>query len=171
MSNSSLAPLTFTVLKEFRLIQGSVQQHFRKIEQTCGVSGSQLWILEEVANSPGIGFSWLADRLSINQPTCRQLVEKLVTRGLLFKESNKADQRRVGLVVTETAKELLAHAPGPIKGILPEALNVLRGDELFALDVLLTKVISNLSIREDKFADVPLADLQCPVGYYELSEV
>lgn len=159
MSNTSLAPLTFTVLKEFRLIHGSVRQHFRKIEQACGVSGSQLWILHEVANAPGTGFSWLADRLSINLSTCRQLVEKLVTRGLLFKESNRADRRRVGLVVTGRAKELLAQAPGPIKGILPEALNVLRGDELFALDVLLTKIISHLSIRDDSFAEMPLANL------------
>ena len=95
-------PLSIKVLKKFRLIFGSVRQHFREVEQTCGVSGSQLWILQEVSNTPGIGVSELAGRLSIHQSTCSQLVEKLVGRGLLIKERSVEDQRRVGLLLTET---------------------------------------------------------------------
>jgi hypothetical protein len=32
--------LAFAVLKQFRLIYGSVKQHFREVESSCGVSGS-----------------------------------------------------------------------------------------------------------------------------------
>jgi DNA-binding MarR family transcriptional regulator len=141
------------------MIYGAVRQHFREIEEICGVSGSQLWILHEVANSPGIGISGVADRLSIHQSTCSQLVEKLVARGLLTKERDRADQRRVGLVVMETTNELLTNAPGPVEGVLAGALNALPGDKLFALDFLLEEVVNRLSIRDDKFSDKPLADL------------
>ena len=93
--------LSVQVLKKFRIIYGSVRQQFRDIEKVCGVTGSQLWLMQEVANTSGIGVSELAERLSIHQSTCSQLVEKLVGRKLLLKERSKQDQRRVGLRMTE----------------------------------------------------------------------
>jgi len=151
--------LSLQVLKKFRIIYGSVRQHFRVIEQTCGVTGSQLWILHEVAKTPGIGISELADRLSIHQSTGSQLVEKLVVRGLINKERSKEDQRRVGLRVTEEASRLLSSAPGPAEGVLPEALQALSVSALLALDKSLIGVIGQLDIRDDKLAGKPLSDL------------
>lgn len=152
-------PLSFQALKKFRQIYGSVRQHFREVEQTCGVSGSQLWILQEVANTPGVGVSELAVRLSIHQSTCSQLVEKLVARNMISKERSREDQRRVGLHTTETTAELLANAPGPAEGILPEALMALPEEVLNTLNISLTEVIDQLRIRDDKYADKHLADM------------
>lgn len=151
--------LSLQVLKKFRIIYGSVRQQFREIEQTCGITGSQIWILQEVANTPGIGVSELADRLSIHQSTGSQLVEKLVSRGLINKERSKEDQRRVGLRVTEEASRLLKNAPGPAEGILPQALQALPESALLALDNSLIGVIGQLRIHDDKLADKPLSDL------------
>ena len=159
LSKRSKNQLSLQVLKRFRIIYGSVRQHFRDVEQTCGVTGSQLWILQEVAKTPGIGVSELADRLSIHHSTGSQLIEKLVTRSLINKERSKEDQRRVGLWVTEEASGLLKNAPGPAEGILPEALQALPESELLALDNSLIGVIGQLRIRDDKFADRPLSDL------------
>jgi len=147
------------VLKKFRIIFGSVRQHFREIEQTCGVTGSQLWILQEVAQNPDIGVSVLAERLSIHQSTCSQLVEKLVGRGLLKKERSQEDQRRVGLCLTADAAKILKNAPGPAEGILPEALQALPESALLALDKSLVEVIGQLRVRDDKLANKPLSDL------------
>lgn len=152
-------PLSFQVLKKFRQIYGSVRQHFHEVEQSCGVSGSQLWILQEVANTPGVGVSELSGRLSIHQSTCSQLVEKLVTRNLIIKERGKDDQRRVGLCVTEITEELLRNAPGPTEGVLPEALMALPEGVLNELNASLAAVISQLQIRDDKYADKHLADM------------
>jgi len=151
--------LSLHVLKKFRIIYGSVRQHFREVEKTCGVTGSQLWILQEIANNPNIGVSELAERLSIHQSTCSQLVEKLVGRGLVNKERSKEDQRRVGLCLTKEAAKILKNAPGPAEGILPEALQALPESALLALDKSLIEVIGQLRIRDDKLADKPLSDL------------
>ena len=159
MNNSSTNQPAFQVLKKFRQIYGAVRQHFREIEQTCGVSGSQLWILQEVANTPGVGVSEIAQRLSIHQSTCSQLVEKLVTRNLIIKERSKKDQRRVGLVLPEATLELLRKAPSPIRGVLPEALMQLPEDILVSLDGSLQDVLNQLQIHDDKFADKHLADM------------
>src|SRR3989338_2333912 len=151
--------LSLQVLKKFRIIFGSVRQQFREIEQACSVTGSQMWILHEVAKTPGIGVSELEDQLSIHQSTASQLVENLVARRLINKERSKEDQRRVRLCVTKEASKLLIKAPGPAEGILPEALQALPEAALLALDNSLVEVIRHLRISDDKLADKPLSDL------------
>lgn len=152
-------PLAVDALKKFRIIYGCVRQQFREVEQRCGVSGSQLWLLHEVAGMPGIGVSDLADRLSIHQSTCSQLVEKLVASGLIVKERSKQDQRRVGLTLSSKAADLIAGAPGPADGVFPDALKALHEDDLRELNAALSNVIEQLHMRNEKFADKPLADL------------
>lgn len=151
--------LAFAVLKQFRLIYGSVKQHFREVEQTCGISASQLWLLHEIARTPGIGVSELAGRLSIHQSTCSQLVDKLETRGLVTKRRKPEDQRRVGLQLSDSATDVLLAAPGPAEGILPEALQGLSEDELQQLHAGLANVIGQLKTRDERSVDKPLADL------------
>jgi DNA-binding MarR family transcriptional regulator len=151
--------LAFAVLKQFRLIYGSVKQHFREVENSCGVSGSQLWLLHEIAHTPGVGVSALAERLSIHQSTCSQLVDKLETRGLVSKQRRQDDQRRVGLLLTDKAAAVLAAAPGPVEGVLPQALQGLTDDTLQQLHASLADVIAQLVVRDERSADKPLADL------------
>jgi MarR family transcriptional regulator, organic hydroperoxide resistance regulator len=159
LSKLSKKQLSLQVLKKFRIIYGSVRQHFREIEQSCGVTGSQLWVMQEIANTSGIGVSELAERLSIHQSTCSQLVEKLVAGKLIIKERSREDQRRVGLRLTEDAVDLMKKAPGPAEGVLPEALWAQSAETIRALDTSLQKVIDQLQTRDDKLAEKPLADL------------
>ena len=148
-----------TVLKQFRLIYGSARQQFRQIEASCGVSGSQLWLMHELAKAPGIGVSDLAHRLSIHQTTCSQLVEKLVARGYVIKTRSREDQRRVGLALSAAALRVLGNAPGPAVGVLPEALLTLSDTTLITLATQLAKVIAQLHLPDENAAEKPLADL------------
>ena len=151
--------LTLDVLKQFRLIYGSVRHHFRQVEETCGVSGSQLWLLHEVQSAPGIGVSDLAHRLSIHQTTCSQLVEKLVAHGYVEKTRSEQDQRRVGLTVTRSAAKVLKDAPGPAEGLIPEALMGLSESTLESLSTNLGKLIRGLHVQDEQAAERPLSDL------------
>ncbi|HEY4374039.1 MAG TPA: MarR family winged helix-turn-helix transcriptional regulator [Burkholderiales bacterium] len=159
MTQQADRELPMEVLKKFRLLYGSVRAQFRDIESSCGVSGSQLWILQEVQRTPHIGISDLAGRLHIHQSTCSQLVEKLVARHLLEKQRSQADQRRVGLILSNEAAELLARAPGPAEGLLPDALGALPDGALRTLDEALKQVIAQLRERDERYAERPLADL------------
>jgi DNA-binding MarR family transcriptional regulator len=151
--------LTFDVLKQFRLIYGSVRQHLRRVEETCGVSGSQVWMMHELQSAPGIGVSELAQRLSIHQTTCSQLVDKLVARGYVEKTRSEQDQRRVGLAITKTASKVLKEVPGPAEGVLPEALMRLSDTTLGSLSAQLRKLIEALQLQDVQDANRPLADL------------
>lgn len=159
MSSHCSSVLSFEVLKKFRLVYGTVRQHFREIERTCGISGSQLWILKEVGKSPGIGVSELAARLSIHQSTCSQLLEKLVARDMIVKTRSPKDQRCVGLTLTPGAAGLLALAPGPAEGVLPDALRTMPENSLARLDASLAELILHLGASDERMAEKPLADL------------
>lgn len=151
--------LMLDVLKQFRLIYGSVRQHFRQVEATCKVSGSQLWMLHELQGSPGIGITGLAHRLSIHQTTCSQLIEKLVARGYVVKTRSEEDQRRVGLTITRSAVKVLKEAPGPAEGLIPEALMGLPEATLESLMANLGELIDGLRLQDLQAADRPLSDL------------
>lgn len=151
--------LDLAVLRSFRVIYGSVRQHFRNVQRSCGISGSQLWILHELKKAPGIGVSVLAQRLSIHQSTCSLLVEKLVRAGYVKKSKSKTDQRRVGLRVSSKGQRCMARAPGPPEGVLPEAVAGLSRIQARALYNSLQSVIAGLDVRVDEAADVHLGDL------------
>ena len=158
-ARSARTELDTAVLRTFRLIFGSVRQHFRAVQESCGISGSQLWILHEVNKTPGIGVSDLAARLSIHQSTSSLLVEKLVQAGLLRKSRSKSDQRRVGLQLSPRGQRCVKRAPGPPEGVLPEAIASLPRAKARALLVSLQAVAAELDVHVDEAADVPLSDL------------
>jgi DNA-binding MarR family transcriptional regulator len=151
--------LTIAVLKQFRLIYGTVRQHFREVEERVGVSGSQVWMLREIGDAPGIGVSKLASKLSIHQSTCSLLVENMVAGGYILKKRQKSDQRRVGLSLTTAGTKILRHAPGPAEGLLPQALSRIPSLSLRSLSGHLDKVIAELRLRDHRHADKPLSDL------------
>jgi DNA-binding MarR family transcriptional regulator len=153
------AATNLAVLRSFRLIYGSVREHFRAVHKSCGISGSQLWILHEVQKSPGIGVSDLAARLSIHQSTGSLLVEKLVRSGMVSRKKSNADQRRVGLQVTAKGLRCVKRAPGPPEGVLPEAIAGLSQAQARALLSNLQAVAAELDISGDQAADTPLSDL------------
>jgi MarR family transcriptional regulator, organic hydroperoxide resistance regulator len=159
MNSGENVELSLQVLKQFRLIYGSAKRQFSHIESSCGVSGSQLWLLHEIAQTPGIGISELGERLSIHQSTCSQLVDKLRTKKLVVKIREEEDQRRVGLKVTAAGSKVLSKAPGPAEGVLPEALQELSDAELKKIHTGLGKIIKKLQHLDESAADKPLADI------------
>lgn len=158
-SNTPAHLLPMDVLQQFRLIFGSMRQYFRLVEERCGMSGSQMWVLQEVQRTPEIGISELANRLGVHQSTCSLLVDKLVALGCLSKKRQTADQRRVGLCLDASGEAALAALPGPAEGILPEALSKLPAVSLKTLHINLEELILNLPGKDESCAGTPLSEL------------
>jgi len=151
--------LTLEVLQQFRMIYGAMRRHFREIEERCGLTGSQMWVLQEVQRSPGLGVTELAGRLGIHQSTCSLIVEKLVASKYLTKDHPHEDRRRVGLCLAEAGLKAIAALPGPAEGILPEALAAIPDVALKTLNINLSELIRHLPRRDDSYAGTPLADM------------
>ena len=156
---ASAHPTAAAVLAQFRVIYGSVRQHFQYIEERCGVSGSQLWLLDEIARSPGAGASELAARMSIHQAICGDLLDILEDKGLIFRSHTNGALGEGGFHLMEHAAQVLAAAPGPTEGVLPQALQGLPDDTLEGLHLGLAEVIAQLTMKDPASAKTPLADL------------
>lgn len=148
--------LVNTTLRDFRMVFSSIQKHFKNVEAQCGISGSQLWVLWELRNRPGLKVSELATKLSIHQSTASNLIDKLARRSMLQKQRQDVDQRVVRLFITEQGLQVLEKAPGAPRGILLDALEQLNAQDLQLLHSSLAKVVDILKPDEDD-ALMPLA--------------
>ena len=153
------ATLIIDVLQQFRVIYGSMRRHFREVEERCGLSGAQMWVLQEVERTPGLGVSELAARMGIHQSTCSLLVDKLVLRDCLERSRSREDQRRVGLYLATQGAAAIAALPGPAEGVLPEALGALPEVVLKTLYINLSELVCRLPGSDTAYASVPLADI------------
>lgn len=133
-----------SVLQRFRMLIRTAQRHSHWIEKRSGVTGAQLWAMQELVERPGLRVGELAKCMALHQSTASNMVDKLETVGHLRKERQSADHRVVRLFLTEAGSALLAAAPTPARGVLPEALRLmdegalarLQGD----LDALLAQI-------------------------------
>jgi DNA-binding MarR family transcriptional regulator len=127
------APAHLAALKKLRIVIRAAQRHSAWIEKQCGVSGAQLWIMQELYEAPGLRVGELASRLAIHQTTASNLVRPLEKDGYVVKARDPADQRAVKLALSETGAALLTRAPKPARGLLPESLRHLDEKHLSQL--------------------------------------
>ena len=145
------------VLRRFRLVFNAIRSHFRAVEARAGVSGAQLWALSVVQDQPGIGVGGLARSMDIHQSTASNLLRGLIEEGLLVSAKGEADRRAVQLQVTARGRRVLAKAPGPFAGVLPEALSRLDTRTLARLDRDLGRLIEQLG-ADERGANIPLGE-------------
>lgn len=159
---NGLREKSLEALKKFRQIVSSAQQHFRQIEDQCGLSGAQLWALREIAEKPGLRVSELAKAMSVHQSTASNLLDRLTKRSLVRRERNSLDQRVVHLFLTAEGIRTVARAPHPERGVLPDALNRLPDEALDHLNQSLALLLGSMAIRDEDAAMKPLSDLILP---------
>ena len=138
------APDALALLIRFRVLVRTAQRHSQWVERQSGVTGAQLWALQELADDPGLRVGELAKRMALHQSTASNMVDKLATLGLLRRERGSVDQRVVRLYPTPEGLALLARAPSPARSVLLEALRAMdpaSSSQLeFALDALLDSI-------------------------------
>lgn len=151
--------VAFAALGKFREIFESVRRHFRWVEERCGVSGAQLWVLYEVGKQPGLRVTELARQLAIHQTTASNLVDKLCRKALLERKRTDEDLRVVQLHLTQAGKAVLSKGPVPARGVLPDALMNLPASTLKRLNEDLGTLIELMKFRDEQAAGQPLSEV------------
>ena len=157
-SGSELGEPAARVLRRFRLVFNAVKTHFQQVEKKTGVGGAQLWALSIVRSSAGIGVNDLARAMDVHQSTASNLVKTLVERELVVAAKDGPDRRTVQLRISPAGARLLRRAPGPLSGVLPQALAGLDAQTLARLDADLAKLITALD-ADDRAANIPMSDV------------
>jgi DNA-binding MarR family transcriptional regulator len=143
-------------LQRFRIIIRTAQQHSHWIEKQTGITGAQLWALQELQDSPAMRVGDLANRMALHQSTASNLLDRLETQGLVTRSRPDADQRVVRVSLSPSGRKKLAAAPKPARGVLPEVLNALDLKALADLQDALDGVLQKMQSGDPSFALKPL---------------
>ena len=159
LNTAAPSPEVMAILARFRIILQSTRQYYQKVQESLGIGGAQLQALAIVAEQPNVGVSALAMAMLIRQPTASNLVEQLVKLGLVRRKKSGVDQRATELTVTPKARRILAKAPGPLVGILADALASLSPSMMKQLGTSLDAVLQAMKSRDESARFRPLADM------------
>lgn len=143
-------------LKKLRIIIRAAQRHSNWIEKQCGVSGAQLWVMQELYEAPGLRVGDVARKLAIHQTTASNLLDALVKRGFVVKQRDPADQRVVRLALSAEADALIGKAPKPARGLLPEALRKMEPEQLRKLNGGLQGLLDVIELVDEEHGLQPL---------------
>ncbi len=144
------------VLKHFREIFIQAKSELKDNVKKTGLSGAQLWIMQQVYNFNRINNAELAKNLTIHVSTCSLLVNKLIKKNLIEKTRDPKDERKIVLTLSPKGKQLMAKAPKSPEGAIPSTLKKLNIEELEELNTVLTKFAKKMKVHNKIYKDIPL---------------
>jgi DNA-binding MarR family transcriptional regulator len=129
------------VLNSLRQIVRSLRISSRAAEQSVGLSGAQLFVLQCLARHSPCSVNELAAHTATDQSSVSVVVSRLVALGHVRRSPSKTDRRRVELTLNRSGRTLLESAPDATQDRLITALTQLPNAELKTLSQLLGKVV------------------------------
>lgn len=144
------------VLKHFREIFIQAKSELKENVKKTGLSGAQLWVMQQVYNFNGISNAELAKNITIHVSTSSILVNKLIKKNLIEKTRDPKDERKIVLTLSPKGKQLMAKAPKSPEGAIPSTLKKLNIEELEELNTVLTKFAKKMKVYNKIYKDIPL---------------
>jgi DNA-binding MarR family transcriptional regulator len=125
--------LELRTLQTFRIVFGSARRYDASVRRASGIPGSLLWALSAIAGSEDMSVGRLSASMALHQTTASNLVNALVSRGLIDRARSRADKRVALLSVTAKGRRMLRRAPRPHAGLLRDGLTRLNAHRLAEL--------------------------------------
>lgn len=99
------------VLVALRRIMRAVDQHSKRLEQPCGLTGPQILLLKELRDAGELSIGTLARRVNLSQATIAAVVGRLHRREPVPRARADADRRRVAARASRMGEARLHQAP------------------------------------------------------------
>jgi DNA-binding MarR family transcriptional regulator len=116
----------------------------RQAEQRLGISGAQLFTLQQLAPSPVQSVNDLADLTHTHQSSVSVVVRRLVDQGLVARRQSADDARRVELRITGAGQALLRRSAVTPQARLVAALERMPSTALTKLGELLEHLVEEM---------------------------
>lgn len=140
------------VMDSLRSLVRALRISTRAVEKAIGISGAQLFVLQQLEYAPARSVNELADRTSTHQSSVSTVVSRLVERGLVTREPSAEDARRMEISITERGRKLLDAAPRTAQSRMLEAMHRMPPETLAGLAAALQGLV-----RDSGFADQPVS--------------
>ena len=118
MSSATQHQLIQDCMQSLRRIVKALENYSQSVEKRFELTGPQLWALWELGRSGPSALKDLAERMKLDSSTVVGVVDRLVVKGLVVRNPDAMDRRRISLAPTAKGQEILAAAPHPAQGHL-----------------------------------------------------
>lgn len=157
-------PIEERILRLLRRISRAVDVHSRQLSVQQGLTGPQLVCLRELRGER-LTPSDLAKKVSVSQATVTGILDRLEARGLVQRERNPDDKRRVFVWLTERGREAVSVAPQPLQARFARRLGGVPFDEQKRIEQALERIVQMMEEAEESGGPPPApADGGAPVS-------
>ena len=85
------------------------------VEMRFGISSAQLYVLQTLAESPGLSIKDMVAMTLTTNSSVSEVVGRLVDAGLVIRDTAADDKRRKVLTLTDGGREIVRHSPRTIQ--------------------------------------------------------
>jgi MarR family transcriptional regulator, lower aerobic nicotinate degradation pathway regulator len=144
-SNASAEPVR-VVLDCVRRIVRALRESSRESERKVGISGAQLFVLQQLAAGSARSVSELAERTLTHQSSVSAVVQRLADAGLVARQQSRTDRRRTDLQLTVRGRAVVSTAPPLLQDRLIEAVRQLPAGQRLGLASGLAEVVDRMQL-------------------------
>jgi DNA-binding MarR family transcriptional regulator len=117
-------------LDALRRIVRAIRLSSHAAEAAHGISGAQLFVLQQLRGGPVASLRELAVRTLTDESSVSVVVGRLARKNLVVRRKSGADARRIEISLSAAGAALLRKAPEPAQARLVHALDRVDGREL-----------------------------------------
>lgn len=144
-AGSAISDSEEEVLKSLRRIIRAVDLYSRKLVTQTGLSGPQLICLRQLAAQGPMQTSHLAEAVNLSSATVCGILNRLEQRGLVTRERQLDDRRRVLVSLSEAGQDTVDNAPPALHDSFLFKLRALSARQQDDIKRTLTKIVSMMA--------------------------
>jgi DNA-binding MarR family transcriptional regulator len=118
------------VINALRRITQAIRLSSSAVHDALGITGAQLFVLQQLATRPGVSLRQLAEATLTDQSSVSVVVSRLVGAGHVARRVAASDARRTELTLTDRGRAVLRRAPRLAQTRLVAALRSVPGTQL-----------------------------------------
>ena len=122
MKHRPTTPAVLEVMQVLWALAHALEARSKWMHRNLGVTGPQRLLLRVIGESPGCSPGEAARRLSLNPGTASRLATGLERAGLVRREEDQADGRRMRLILTRRGEVVNRHHQGTVEAAARDAL-------------------------------------------------
>jgi DNA-binding MarR family transcriptional regulator len=145
-----------SVMDAIRRVVRMLRVSARASERLVGISGAQLFVLQQLADAGPCSIGELAEHTLTHQSSVSVVVSRLIERGLVSRRASETDGRRVQVALTPAGRTLLRRAPPMAQAHLIAGLRRMSAAQRGALAQGLSALVREIG-----------ADTQSPALFFE----
>lgn len=103
-------------------VEHGLQSTSKRMEASLGITGPQRLVLRIVSQRPGLSPGEVARIVHLHPSTITGILQRLVKKGLLRRERDRTDRRRIRLRSQAAARAFVAASTGTVESAVTRAL-------------------------------------------------